>query len=168
MPRGLPRSYIKKAAKQGGSWSQIFKRAWRLYKGSKVHKAVKAAKGSRKSTRKKTKRRVGRKMSKKKRRRSGGLTIPLAPIMGLAAGFAGPMGDSPIEYAMQKDWRSFFVRLAKSYTGFDVNTGGWSAQYLANGVLPLLAGVLVHKFVGGPPLNFNKMLARNKIPFIRI
>ena len=107
-------------------------------------------------------------MSKKKKRSYRSMTIPLAPIIGLAGGFAGPMGDSPIEYAMKGDWRSCIVRLMKSYTGYDPNVGGWNWEDLKHGLMPLVGGLLIHKFVGGSPLNLNRVLARNKIPLIRI
>lgn len=159
MAKGLPKWAIKEARARGAK--NVFAYAWSLVKR-------KGKKGSRKSN-PKIKRRGGRKMVRRRKRRyRRSLTIPLAPAIGLAAGFAGPMGHSPIDWAMKRDWRSSLVRLTKNYTGFDPNTGNWNASDLAYGFLPLLAGVLVHKFVGGYPLNVNKMLAQHKIPLIRI
>jgi len=63
MPKGLPATYIKRAMRElgaGASWSQIFKRAWQIYKGGKVYKAV--------SQRKRRKRRVFR-LARRLRRR---------------------------------------------------------------------------------------------------
>lgn len=88
--------------------------------------------------------------------------------MGLAAGFVGPMGDSPMEYALKGDYRSMIVRLAKSYTGYDANTGKWEPHLMASGLVPLVIGLAVHKFVGGAPLNANRALAAANVPVIRI
>jgi len=165
MPRGLPRSYIKKASRElgkGASWSSVFKRAWQLYKGSKVHQAIKS---SRKSNPKKTKRRRGGlKMTRRKRRRSRSLTIPLAPIAGLIAGIA-----EPINYAIQGDYNSAMEVVVRNYTGYSMQHKSFNpVEYLPRGLLPLIGGLLVHKFVGGSPLNLNRILARNKVPLIRI
>jgi len=168
MPRGLPASYIKKAKRElgkGASWHDIFKRAWELYKGSKVYKAVSGNPGKKKGSRKKsTKRSVFSLARKKKRRYSRSLTIPLAPIAGLAAG----MSTAIVDGALKGQWDLFFNELSRNYTGWNPYTKKWEPGYLKKGLLPLVIGLLVHKFVGGPPLNFNRTLARHKIPFIRI
>lgn len=101
-------------------------------------------------------------MGKKKKRRSRAITIPLAPMIGLAAGMA-----EPIRYAMEGNIPETIEQLKFNYVGltrdnrFDVNG-------LMKGVLPLVVGLLVHKFVGGSPLNLNRILARANVPFIRI
>jgi len=174
LPRGLPASYIKKAKRElgkGASWHDIFKRAWELYKGSKVYKAVSGNPTKKKGSRKKSsKKRSVSRMAKKKRRYSRSLTIPLAPIAGLVAGLATPPPgrESVITNILQGDWKNAFTALAINYTGVDPNTGKFDFNNLTRGLFPLVAGLLVHKFVGGSPLNLNRMLARHKIPLIRI
>jgi glycerol uptake facilitator-like aquaporin len=67
---------------------------------------------------------------------------------------------------MKGDWRSVGVRLVKSYTGYDANSGKFNFAYLWNGVAPLAAGFIVHWIAG--KLGVNKVLARSKVPVIRI
>ena len=110
----------------------------------------------------KTKRKV-KKTAKKKRRRKRGMTIPLAVVGGLAAGLA-----EPAQKMLEGDFEYALALLSRNYTGFRPGTGTWEPSYLRNGMLPLVAGLLVHKFVGGSPLNLNKTLAASGIPFIRI
>ena len=102
-------------------------------------------------------------MAKRKRKRGKrGFTIPIAPIVGLAAGLAGPLKDvidGNIEFAVNK--------LKYSYLGLDTSNN-FSLDGLMSGLVPLVAGGLVHKFVGGAPLNLNRMLAAANVPIIRI
>jgi len=175
LPRGLPASYIKKAKRElgkGASWHDVFKRAWELYKGSKVYKAVSGNPSKKKGSRKKSSKRRGLSLAKKKKRRySRSLTIPLAPIAGLVAGLTMPPREgreSVLTNVLQGDWQNAFNALTMVYTGYDPVTGEWSFESLKRGLLPLIGGFLVHKFVGGSPLNVNRILARHKIPLIRI
>ena len=166
MPKGLPASYIKKSAARGGSHSQIFKRAWRMYKQSKVGRAIAAGTRRRKSRKRRSnpKRKVKRRMARRRRRkRRYSMTIPLAPMIGLIAGLM-----KPIDFAMKGDYPNAIEHASMAYTGFSPRYRNWKPERLISGVVPLIAGLLVHKFVGGPPLNLNKILARAKVPFIRI
>lgn len=102
------------------------------------------------------------KVAKKKKRGSRKFTIPIAPIVGLMAGLAGPIKDlmdGETEYAVNK--------LKYSYLGLDENNN-FKAEALMSGLVPLIMGGLVHKFIGGPPLNLNRMLAAANVPIIRI
>lgn len=91
------------------------------------------------------------------------MTIPLAPILGLAAGLS-----TSIEAATAGDYPRAINNAVSSYTGINTTTGQFELPLLLRGILPLTIGLLVHKFIGGPPLNFNAMLGRAKVPFIRI
>ena len=155
MAKGLPKWAIKEAKARGAK--NIFAYAWTLVKR-------KERKGSQKSNPKKTKRRGGFRMSKKKRRYNRNITIPLAPIAGLAAG----MSTAIVDGAMKGNWELFFNELCRNYTGYNPYDQTWNVFSLKKGLLPLVIGLLVHKFVGGSPLNLNRTLARHKIPFIRI
>jgi len=167
MPRGLPASYIKKAKRElgkGASWHDIFKRAWELYKGSKVYEAVSGNPSKKRGSRKKTSRKGGsRTVAKKKRRYRRSMTIPLAPVIGLAVGMA-----EPVDKLIKGDVTGAVHDLALNYTGFSTIDKKFHPEYLKKGLVPLIIGLLVHKFVGGAPLNLNRMLARHKIPLIRI
>jgi len=104
-----------------------------------------------------------KKMAKKKRRRNNQMTIPLAPVLGLMAGLT----DS-INAAMQGEYKNAIDWAVAHYTGYEPWSQSWNPAQLQRGLLPLVAGLLVHKFVGGAPLNLNRILAAAKVPLIRI
>lgn len=91
------------------------------------------------------------------------MTVPIALVGGLAAGVA-----EPASMAFGGDVQGAARVLIHNYTGFETDTGNFNAAHLANGLLPLVLGALIHKFVGGRPLNVNAALARANVPFIRI
>ena len=169
MPKGLPASYIKRAKRElgkGASFSRIFKRAWELYKGSKVYKAVKGNPRSKKS---KTKKGGSRKVAKKKSRRIRSFTIPLAPVIGISAGLFTPAkghSSGPINQLMAGNWEDAFRQLAKNYTGVDISTGKWDFEALQRGLLPLIIGIATHKLASY--LGVNRALGRARVPLIRI
>jgi len=90
------------------------------------------------------------------------MTIPLAPIAGMI-----PMVSGAATAAMQGDWEMALKHLQWKTIGID-SQGKFHADQMVQNMIPLVAGLLVHKFVGGPPLNLNRMLARARVPFIRI
>jgi len=157
--KGLPKSIIKKYG--------ISKKAWAVYRGKK-------SKGSNPRPKKarKVKKVAKRKYSRKRSRRRGGMTIPLAPLAGLAAGLGSGSswsgGASVISRLMEGNIADAAKIACYHYTGVDPYTGQFSIDGLKTGVLPLVAGALVHKFVGGSPLNINRMLAAARVPFVRI
>lgn len=108
-------------------------------------------------------------MAKKKKRRSSGMTIPLAPVGGLVVGFTDSEfgGSSVVQSVMAGNFNNVGHALVGQFTGFDTNQGRWMPER-AHGLQALVIGALIHKFVGGRPLNINAMLARAKVPFIRI
>lgn len=146
---GLPKSFIKKYG--------VSKKAWREYRKSM------GAKRDSKTTRKPNPRRV-KKMAKKKRSRRYTMTIPIAPIIGLGVGLAEPLSNA----IFKGEWDTSLNHLGAIYTGYNAMAGEFQPDMLKKGLFPLILGALVHKFVGGPPLNVNRMLARAKVPFIRI
>jgi len=89
------------------------------------------------------------------------MTIPLAPVLGLTAGLIGPakdMIDGNVEFAVNK--------LKYSYLGIRPD-GTLDPMGLVNGMLPIVAGALVHKYVGGK-LGVNRMLGNAGVPVIRL
>lgn len=99
----------------------------------------------------------------KKNRAKRKFTIPLAPVLGLAAGLAKPaqfLMNGEVEYAI--------IEATRNYTGYDMQTGQFWAPNMMKGLFPLAIGLLIHKFVGGAPLNANRMLAAANVPIIRI
>jgi len=124
---------------------------------NKLSWSTKLTKTSKKNTRRKTK--VAR---KRKSRRSRKFTIPIAPIAGIVA---SPAVRSTITDA-----------IAGNFDGALKNAGQivgvWEGKFyfdkLVENIGPMVVGALVHKFVGGPPLNLNRMIANAGVPVIRI
>ena len=156
MGQGLPKWAIKKAQAAGAK--NVFAYAWSLVKktGEKKPKGLKTSSRKSKSS-------GSRKMAKKRRRRRGGMTIPIAPIVGLAVGIM-----PAVDYVMHGNWESAIEVLGARYTGYSMQQKNFNAMRLIDGIIPLVAGLLVHKFVGGAPLNLNRTLAKAGVPFIRI
>ena len=100
---------------------------------------------------------------RKKGRRSRQFTIPIAPVVGLAAGMA-----EPVSLLISGDIENAANAASLNYTGYDIKAKTFNFDRLKGGLVPLIVGMLVHKFVGGPPLNMNRMLANARVPFIRI
>lgn len=158
--KGLPKSYIRKYG--------ISKKAWSEYRKSKKSKS--RASGVRHvrmtlkpKTKTKTKRRRKYMPRRKRKIRKKRFTIPLAPVLGLAAGLA-----EPIQKAMGGDVQGAINVATHHYTGYSVERGQFEIDGLKHGIVPLIIGLLVHKFVGGAPLNANRMLARAGVPVVRI
>lgn len=154
MTKGLPKAYIKK-------WG-VTKLAWQKFR-AKALSTVKRSKKRKTTKRKKTRRKTNL-VRRKRRRRSSAMTIPLAPVLGLAAGLAGPIGT----IMTTGDWESALNQASMNYTGYNPADGTFMLDRLKTGVLPVVIGLLVHKFVGGSPLNLNRILAQAKVPFLRI
>lgn len=101
-------------------------------------------------------------MGKRRRRGKKKFTIPLAPIAGL---LAAPAISAGIHRALEGDMYGVAFE-AQKFLG--VSGGKFNAAYLIENISPIIIGCLVHKFVGGAPLNLNKMLASAGVPFVRI
>jgi len=100
---------------------------------------------------------------KKATRRARRFTIPIAAVLGFAPSFsdawANARGPGGVDLAAR-----IFTR---SFTAFDPLTGVWSISYLRRGLFPVLAGIAVHKFIGGS-LGINRMLGSSGVPLIRL
>ena len=86
-------------------------------------------------------------------------TIPLAPIAGLAPTVIGV-------WSRRSSPKDAVNHLARSMVGFDINTGQFTTAELGQGILPLLAGLAVHKLAAR--FGINRMLAQAGVPVIRI
>lgn len=135
-----------------------FKRA--LHKAKGTYK--KGTKTSRKPSRQSNPRKKVRRMARRKRRRRTSFTLPMAVIGGLIAGIA-----RPVQRAMQGDLYGAMQNLVSNYTGYHIGVNEWYPWDMKNGIIPLVIGALVHKFIGGT-LGVNRMLGRAKIPILRL
>ena len=89
-------------------------------------------------------------------------TIPIAPIAGI---LAAPAVQAGVKAALDGDWDGIMYEAGK-FIGF--KDGQFDAFALGSNVGPIILGILIHKFVGGPPLNVNRMLASANVPIFRI
>ncbi|MBA7534783.1 hypothetical protein ES705_27032 [subsurface metagenome] len=101
-------------------------------------------------------------MGKKRKRNSRKFTIPIAPIVGLL-----PMVSAAATHALKGDFDRAMNELKWNTLGIQVD-GKFNAVKFGQNMMPLVLGLLVHKFVGGAPLNLNRMLAAANVPIIRI
>ena len=102
---------------------------------------------------------------RKKKRNAKKMTIPIAPMIGLLAGM-----DQAIERAMNGKWTGtdgVGASLKWRYLGLN-ESNKFAIDRLKIGLVPLVLGLLVHKYVGGKPLNANRILANAGVPIIRI
>lgn len=104
-------------------------------------------------------------MARKKKRRSKKFTIPIAPIAGLAIALA-----DPVDEAIKGNTTRALKIIGARFTGIDARQDPYTfnIEELKRGLLPIVVGGLVHKFVGGAPLNVNRMLAAAGVPVVRI
>ncbi len=96
----------------------------------------------------------------KRRRYHSKMTLPIAPIAGLASGFI-----VPIQQIAYGDYAGALRSTIINYTGWNTSGQNWDGQALKNGLVPLLAGLAVHATIGRM---VNPLLARAKVPFLRL
>ena len=155
--KGLPKWAIKRA--KAAKAKNIFAYAWSLVKrGAKPSRSpgVTKVKGVRKGMAKR----------KVKRRRSS-FTLPLGIVIPVAYGVGEPLYWG-ISQKMPLD--EILRHLLYRYTGIHMWSGRWAPNLDDKAFLPglpaLLIGVVVHKIVS--MLGVNRMLARAKVPLVRI
>lgn len=100
--------------------------------------------------------------AKARRRHSAGMTIPLAVVAGFGpiishtwtgfqtGGVAGALND-----------------LSAYTTGYVPADNQWKPAHMLEGLGPVIAGIMVHKIVGGK-LGVNRMLSSAGIPLVRL
>ena len=122
---------------------------------------------SKKAVKTTSKRKVTRKLGKSKKKRRT-KTIPLAIVLGGAAGIVGrPPGAhaSPLEATMQGDYNGAMNLLIENFTGFYPPEGRWDIQR-AVGLKGLVIGAVVHKVMGW--LGINRSFANLPAPLNKI
>lgn len=138
MAKGLPRSIVKKYG--------VSKRAWAVYRASKNRKVNKT-----RSTKSKPVRKLARRRSyTRKRRKRRTRTIPLAPLLGVAAGAVQRTRHNPSwigAYIRTGNWEAAFNQLTTNFTGYTPQKGTWDWKD-AHALQGLIIGLLAHKAVG--------------------
>ena len=99
-------------------------------------------------------------MAKKTKKRGKSFTLPLAVLAGL-----GP-GIGQLWKAKDYGFQQVFNVAARDYIGYDADTNKMTGAYLGYGLLPLVAGFLVHVVAG--KVGINRALGRAGIPILRI
>ena len=95
------------------------------------------------------------------RRRSSSMGIPVFPLAGLAVGMA------PVIKEMAGGNMVGAGRLLQYfYTPWDPWSNKFSVAGMRQGMLPLVTGILIHKYIGGK-LGLNRSLAQAGVPLIR-
>lgn len=105
-------------------------------------------------------------MAKKKHRKLS-FKIPLAATAGLISPFISkaPSGHTIIERLYGGDVEGALYDFKEKFSGIDAN-GQWHPNWVVETYLPMAVGAMISKFVGGRPLNLNRMI--RQIPFIKI
>ena len=126
-------------------------------------KTIKSTKTKTKQTKTKRRKYLGK---KKGTRRKKSFTLPLSIVGAVVAGVADPIKIAVYE----KDPVRAAQLVAARYSGVDMRSGTmiFNIYELGIGVGSLIIGGLVHKFVGGAPLNVNRMLGQAGVPIIRV
>lgn len=119
------------------------------------------AKKKKNNNKKKYKKRGGY-MARRKKKYRRRMTIPIAPIIGLVAGVA-----DAVPAIQQGNMYGALNALSKNYVGYDIVGKKWDYESLKKGLVPLVAGLAIHKIVGSW-LGLNRILGRSKVPIVRI
>jgi len=90
------------------------------------------------------------------------MTIPV----GVIAGFM-PLAVNTYTHFRSGGIKGAGVEATRIMTGWNQETQKWESWRLRYGLLPMVLGFAVHKFIGGS-LGVNRMIAAAGIPLIRI
>lgn len=128
-----------------GRYAYIMPRGKRGIAGTLKEARRKARGGRRRTTSRKSRRRRRKTTRRKRKRRTK--TVPLAPVIGLAAGMVSPTARNPsglIEYLRTGNWQAALNVAATNLTGFVPQTGEWRLQD-AHALQGVIVGGLIHK-----------------------
>lgn len=105
--------------------------------------------------------RGGYRMSKYRTHRSKKITLPLAVILGFMPLVAKGVSD------VQAGGFGGLANTVPAIIPYDPATRSFTMSQLHMGLWPILAGFLVHKFIGGA-FGVNRALSRMGLPWVRI
>lgn len=102
-------------------------------------------------------------------RRASKMTLPIALIAGVIPGLSRMWTHftNPGLHGQPNGFAAMGVEAGRIYLGLDTRTGQFNMAWMSLGTGPVLLGAIVHKFIGGT-LGVNRMLARTKIPLLRL
>ena len=98
------------------------------------------------------------------KKRKGGRrkpTISLAVIAGMV-----PAGIHVYNSARNDGATGGLHAMSRTLTGYDPKTRTWSGYWIRNGLVPILAGGVIHKLAG--MIGINRLIANARIPLLRI
>jgi len=101
-------------------------------------------------------------MAKKTKSRRAEMTLPLAVIGGMI-----PLGIRAYNGYKANGVVGMGDGVTSGLTGYSVFSKKFEWAAMSEGLLPILAGILVHKFVGGK-LGVNRALANARVPLLRV
>lgn len=164
----------KKKKRKLSAWQKHVKSYMASHKGLSFKEALPKAKltyqkvGSNPTSPRASKnkpRKVKKKMAKKKTRRSRQMTIPLTIAIPAVGGTV-----AAAKYGWDHGWgiEGAIDQVSQAWTGFSFINKTFDMNQMWRALFPTIFGAVIHKFVGGPPLNVNRLLAAAKIPLIRI
>jgi len=96
------------------------------------------------------------------RRRRSGFTLPLGLIAGLAPGVTRTLA-----FAQAQGPQAAANEALAIYSGYDAASGSFSVANMSQGLMPLLVGWALHRFVGSG-LGINRALAAARVPVVRL
>lgn len=102
-----------------------------------------------------------------RRRHKTGFTVPISIVAGFAPGLStvwSHKAGGPAEMAAEAS-RVYMGYASTNQYGYN-DTIGFHPYLLKYGTLPVVMGVLAHKFIGGK-LGLNRMIAKAGIPILR-
>lgn len=100
--------------------------------------------------------------AKKKKRRSNGFTLPVAVIAGFMPLTYGAIADWD-----RYGWKGAVAGISARMTGYNPQVNTFNIPTMKEGLLPILLGGIIHKFVG-TRLGVNRMLGSSGLPIIRV
>lgn len=103
----------------------------------------------------------GRRKARGRRRK--GFTLPLAVV----AGFAIPTAKIVIHTQHSGFVNGGIREAGRILVGFDHMEGRFNLAWLFHGLLPIIAGGVIHKFIGNR-LGINRAMSSAGIPLIRL
>jgi hypothetical protein len=106
-------------------------------------------------------RRYARRVYGRARKAASKMTIPIAPLAGLAAGMI-----QPVDVMSKGDWIGGIKIMCRAYTGFDPFLNKFDLNNLKQGLVPLLAGIATHRLAS--MAGINRILAKAKVPLLRV